>query len=142
MADVFDVSQYILARRGEMTAMKLQKLVYYSQAWHIAWTDNVLFENRIEAWADGPVCIDLFKHHRGVFRVSKLRKGQADHLTDDEKDTVERVLSFYGEKSPQWLSDLTHIEDPWKEARQGIPDRAVSNNEITPRSMGSYYASL
>lgn len=142
MADVFDVAQFILERQGEMTAMKLQKLAYYSQAWHIAWTDNVLFPNRIEAWADGPVCPDLFRVHRGFFRVSKLRSGDSRHLTDDEKDTVERVLEFYGDKSPQWLSDLTHMEAPWREARRGVPDRATSNNEITPRAMGEYYASL
>jgi uncharacterized phage-associated protein len=142
MANVFDVAQYILECRGEMTAMKLQKLVYYSQAWHIAWTDDVLFDSRIEAWADGPVCTELFKVHRGSFRVSKLRKGKADLLTADEKDTVDRVLLFYGDKSPQWLSDLTHMESPWKEGRSGVPDRAISNNEITPASMGEYYASL
>lgn len=142
MADVLDVAQYILEIRGEMTAMKLQKLTYYSQAWHIAWTDNVLFPSRIEAWADGPVCPDLFKLHRGHFRVSKLRSGDARRLTADEQDTIDRVLDFYGDKSPQWLSDLTHMEDPWKNARQGVPDRATCNNEIKPVQMGEYYSSL
>ena len=74
MATVFDVAQYILEKHGEMTAMKLQKLVYYAQAWHIAWTDGPLFDNRIEAWADGPVCPDLFQLHRQAFQLSKLGK--------------------------------------------------------------------
>jgi uncharacterized phage-associated protein len=142
MADVYDVAQYILEQRGEMTAMKLQKLVYYSQAWHIAWTDDVLFSNRIEAWADGPVTPDLFARHRGFFRLSTVRGGDSRCLTEDEKDTIDRVLGFYGAKSPQWLSDLTHMEDPWKNARRDVPDRAISNNEITPDAMGTYYASL
>lgn len=142
MADVFDVAQYILEQQGEMTAMKLQKLAYYSQAWHIAWRDDVLFPNRIEAWADGPVCPDLFAHHRGYFRVSKLRRGAAANLTPDQCDSVDRVLVFYGDKSPQWLSDLTHMEDPWKDARGGVPDRAPSSAEITPQALGTYYASL
>jgi len=46
MATVFDTAAFILREQGAMTAMKLQKLVYYSQAWHIAWTDDVLFHNR------------------------------------------------------------------------------------------------
>jgi len=142
MADVFDVAQYILEQQGEMTAMKLQKLTYYAQAWHIAWTDNILFNNRIEAWADGPVSPELFSKHRGAFRVSTVRGANSAALTDDERDTVQRVLKFYGDKSPQWLSDLTHMESPWLSARRGVPDRAQSKNEITPKSMGEYYASL
>ena len=142
MADVFNVAQFILEQHGAMTAMKLQKLVYYSQAWHIAWTDDVLFDNRIEAWADGPVSPDLFAKHRGMFRVSSVRNATSAELTDVERDTIRRVLAFYGPKSPQWLSDLTHMEDPWRLARHGVPDRAASNKEITPQSMGEYYASL
>jgi len=142
MANVYDVAQYILNRRGEMTTMKLQKLVYYCQAWHIAWTDNVLFSTRIEAWPDGPVSPELFKCHRGRFRVSSVTKGDWHNLTDDEKDTIDRVLAFYGDKSPQWLIDLTHQENPWIEARAGLPPRMGTNREITPESMGSYYSSL
>ena len=142
MANVYDVAQYILEEHGEMTAMKLQKLVYYSQAWHIAWTDNVLFPERIEAWADGPVCPALFAAHKGYFRVSKLRKGSAAELTVDEKSTIRSILKFYGDKSPQWLSDLTHMEDPWRTARHGIPDKQPSSAEITPQVLGEYYASL
>jgi uncharacterized phage-associated protein len=142
MAQVADVAQYILAKQGEMTAMKLQKLVYYAQAWHIAWTDNVLFPERIEAWKDGPVCPDLYKMHAKAFRVSRLRKGDENALTDAECATVDKVLGYYGDKAPQWLSDLTHMEDPWMNARADAPTGAVSNAEISPKSMGEYYASL
>jgi uncharacterized phage-associated protein len=142
MAAVRDVAQYVLESSGEMTAMKLQKLVYYSQAWHIAWTDNVLFPERIEAWKDGPVCPDLFRLHAKAFRVSKLRGGNSQHLCADERDTVDRVLKHYAGKSPQWLSDLTHLEAPWRDARRGLSSGAPSNAEITPQAMGTYYASL
>jgi len=142
MASVFDVAAYILERQGTMTAMKLQKLVYYAQAWHIAWTDDVLFPERIEAWADGPVSPDLFQVHRGSFRVSKLRKGSSSVLTDDERDTIDRVLAFYGNRSPQWLSDLTHKEEPWRTARGALPDRAPCQTEIKPEALGRYYSSL
>jgi uncharacterized phage-associated protein len=142
MANVFDVAQYILGRCGEMTAMKLQKLVYYAQAWHIAWTDDTLFDEKIEAWADGPVCPDLFKLHRREFRISKLSKGVAMRLTDRERKTIDKVIKVYGDKSPQWLSDLTHLEAPWRDAREGLSPRARSDAEITPRAMGRYYSSL
>ena len=51
---VFDVAAYILEQKGSMTTMKLQKLVYYSQAWSLVWDEKPLFEEAIEAWANGP----------------------------------------------------------------------------------------
>ena len=64
MASVFDVAKYILNKKGRMSPMKLQKLVYYSQCWSLAWDDKPLFNNRIEAWANGPVVRDLYTFHR------------------------------------------------------------------------------
>ena len=52
--NVLDIAAYILCKQGAMTAMKLQKLVYYSQAWSLVWDDKPLFRERIEAWANGP----------------------------------------------------------------------------------------
>jgi uncharacterized phage-associated protein len=69
MADVFDVAEYILQKQGSMTAWKLQKLVYYSQAWALVWDQKPLFPERIEAWANGPVSPDLYQKHRGQFIV-------------------------------------------------------------------------
>ena len=52
-----------------MTAMKLQKLVYYCQAWHLAWEGRALFPEAIQAWASGPVCPELYVLHQGYFTV-------------------------------------------------------------------------
>jgi len=142
MANVFDVAQYILKEQGQISAMKLQKLVYYSQAWHTVWADKALFSNKIEAWKDGPVCPALWREHASSFTVSSLSKGRADALNAREKKTVKQVLKFYGKHSAQWLSDLTHAEDPWLRARQGVRHGAASNNEITTRAMQEYYHSL
>lgn len=65
MASVLDVAAYILERRGSMTAMKLQKLVYYSKAWHLVWDEESLFNEPIQAWANGPVVYDLYLEHKG-----------------------------------------------------------------------------
>ena len=43
MATVHDVAAFILERLGSMTAMKLQKLCYYSHAWHLVWEERPLF---------------------------------------------------------------------------------------------------
>jgi uncharacterized phage-associated protein len=143
MAIVFDVAEYILARIGEMSAMKLQKLVYYSQAWTLAWTDRPLFEDEIEAWAKGPVVPALYERHKGTLLLQPgFFGGKPDNLSGDEKDVVNRVLDFYGPKDPQWLSSLTHLEDPWKNAREGLSEGERGNRVISKAAMLEYYSSL
>lgn len=144
MASVFDVAAYILEKRGQTTHMKLQKLAYYAQAWSLVWDEAPLFAERIEAWANGPVVPDLFARLQGKYAVSKqdLRKGTPSHLSSEQKETIDRVLDYYGDRDPQWLSDLTHMESPWLEARRGLSPGERSNHEITHAAMADYYSSL
>lgn len=140
---VFDIAKYILSKTGDISAMKLQKLVYYSQAWSLVWDDKPLFESRIEAWVGGPVVPDLYQEHKGKFIVSfDDFKGNIDSLSDDNKSTIDEVLNAYADKNAQWLSDLTHMEEPWLIAREGLTKSQRGNNEITLVSMGEYYSSL
>ena len=142
MASVFDVAAYILQQQGAMTTWKLQKLVYYSQAWSLVWDDDALFSEEIEAWANGPVVRELYDAHRRMYRMSCLRKGNPDVLTRDQRETVDSVLSFYGDKSPQWLSDLTHMEEPWQSARRGVPEDERGDTIIPKQDLAEYYGSL
>lgn len=144
MVTAFDVARYILNKRGSMSAMKLQKLVYYSQAWSLAWDDAPLFGNVIEAWANGPVVRDLYDAHRGKYQVEAALFDELPktELTPEQVETIDVVLEAYGNKSPQWLSDQTHAEAPWKQARQGLSDGERGNNEISLESMAEYYSSL
>lgn len=142
MANVHDVAAYILKSQGSMTAMKLQKLVYYCQAWSLVWDDKPLFPETIEAWANGPVARALYERHRGRFDVSSWSAGNIDSLTSQERDTIDAVLKFYGHQSSQWLSNLTHQEAPWLEARKGLGPTERGAEEITLSSMAEYYSSL
>ena len=142
MTTVFDVANYILEKKGSVTTWKLQKLLYYSQAWSLVWDEKPLFEEEFEAWANGPVCRDLYHHHRRKFEVSHFPKGDVDVLSDDQKENIDIVLEVYGHKEPQWLSDLTHLEDPWKEARHGLHPGERGNSVITKESMALYYGGL
>ena len=142
MADVFDVAKYILEKQGSMTTMKLQKLVYYSQAWSVVWDEKPLFAEEIQAWASGPVVRELYDEHKGEFQISVLDKGNTDNLKSEEKETIDAVLQAYSDKTAQWISDLTHMEKPWNEAREGIPIGQNCENEITLASMAEYYSSL
>ncbi|HEX4276443.1 MAG TPA: type II toxin-antitoxin system antitoxin SocA domain-containing protein [Bryobacteraceae bacterium] len=142
MANVHDAAAYILAKSGCITAMKLEKLTYYSQAWSLVWDEAPLFDEPIQAWVNGPVCPALYAAHKGMFDVSAWPKGNADALTKEQRDTVDSVLHFYGEKTSQWLSDLTHSERPWIDARCGLAPGERGQNEISHDSMSEYYGSL
>ena len=142
MANVFDVAKYILEKQGPMTTMKLQKLVYYSQAWSLVWDERALFDDEIQAWASGPVVRRLYNEHKGSYLISELGKGNTDNLTATQKETIDAILNAYGSKPAQWLSDLTHMEKPWIEAREGIAPGENCENEITKQSLIEYYSSL
>ncbi|MGH3565500.1 MAG: Panacea domain-containing protein [Pseudonocardia sp.] len=145
MARVVDVATYILEKRGPMTAMKLQKLVYYSQAWHLVWDEEPLFDEPIEAWANGPVVCSLYRQHRGRFTLNgptEITDGDSSRLTDTERETIDAVLRSYGDKSAHWLSELTHSEAPWREAREGLSQRERGDRVISQDSMFMYYDGL
>ena len=144
MATVFDVAKYVLKQLGSITTMKLQKLVYYCQAWSLVWDGKPLFGEDFEAWANGPVCPKLFRKHQGLFIVDeKLFADLPDYeFSKDELETLNAVLDYYGDKDPQWLSELTHKEAPWKESRVGVPIGESCNNIIPKESMQQYYGGL
>lgn len=143
---IFDVANYILKKSGPMTTMKLEKLCYYAQAWSLAWDEIPLFDEDFQAWANGPVCPSLFDTHRGMFLVKPdycdQIKNSSAVFTDDQKETIDTVLRYYGDKTPQWLSDLTHSELPWKNARGATPAGAQCNTIISKESMQQYYGGL
>ncbi|PCJ44573.1 MAG: hypothetical protein COA81_01335 [Alphaproteobacteria bacterium] len=144
MVHVADVAEYILRQTGEITAMKLQKLVYYSQAWSLVWDEQPLFEEEIQAWANGPVVRDLYDCHKGAFRVDTIPNGNPDNLNEDQIETIDMIVNHYGKKSAQWLSELTHMEDPWKCARKeaGLAEGQRGTAVISHASMAEYYSAL
>jgi uncharacterized phage-associated protein len=144
MATIFDVAKYITERTGAVSAMKLQKLMYYAQAWSLVWEEEPLFSSDFQAWANGPVLPALYACHRGMFKVDSSLFADADSssLTDAERGNVDKVLAFYGDKTAQWLSNLTHQENPWLEARDGLPAGASSEAIIPQASIHEYYSSL
>jgi uncharacterized phage-associated protein len=137
-----DVAKYISQKCGTMTAMKLQKLLYYCQAWSLVWDETPLFSEKIEAWANGPVVAALYPYHRGHFEVESWTRGDTQKLSPEQINTVDSVLKYYGDQTAQWLSELSHQEAPWKDAREGIAAGERGDKEITHAAMAEYYGSL
>ena len=144
MATVFDVARYILEQKKVLTTVKLQKLVYYCQAWSLVWDEQPLFDEQIQAWANGPVVSDLFQYHKGKFNVTvkDFPLAKSKNLTSTQKDTINGVLKYYGDKTAQWLVDLAHLEDPWRNARGNCGCGESCNNIISNGSMMEYYSGL
>lgn len=145
MANVRDVAAYVLATAGPMSAFKLQKLCYYSQAWSLVWDDEPLFPERIEAWANGPVVRELYRAHHGMYVVNPGQiTGDISALTQDQRETIEVVLESYGAMTGQQLSELTHAEAPWQKARAraGLRPMDRGNAEITHLDMHEFYEAL
>lgn len=137
-----DVAAYILKKMGPMSTMKLQKLVYYSQAWSLVWDDAPMFTEDIEAWVHGPVVKKLYVMHRGEFSVGAIPGGDPAKLGDDAKETIDMVLEYYGKFSGGDLSAMTHSEKPWIDARLGCDPNEASGSVISLASMAEYYSSL
>lgn len=121
-----------------MSAMKLQKLVFYSQAQTLASRGEPLFSEAIEAWNQGPVVPALFELHRGKFMLSApWPAGDAGRVT--ERSIVDQVIDQYGSFTGEQLSQLTHREAPWLEARRGKPPGVRMRSAITPELIRRYF---
>ncbi len=94
MTTIFNVAAYILNITGTITTMKLQKLVYYSQAYYLVTTGYPLFNEGFQAWRNGPVCPELFALHRGKFLIRKgeLVLPSAEKLNEDSLTEVKSSL--------------------------------------------------
>jgi uncharacterized phage-associated protein len=98
-------------RRRLRTAgvVKVHKLLYYCQGWHLAWFGEPLFEEDVNAWLNGPVVADLW-HDEDKERSLPARR----ELDSAMLNTVEYVVSRYGSLTGKQLIRLTHEEAPWR----------------------------
>lgn len=140
MAGVDDLAAALLVQTGTITTMKLQKLVFYCQAWHLAFTGNPLFPETIEAWARGPVVPKLHRQHRRQYEVSSWPSGNPDRLDGAENRTVEWVVTKYGGFSAEALSRMTHQEVPWIVARGLTSEGEKSSEPISHDQMRAFYS--
>lgn len=139
-----DVASYILDKTGEITAMRLEQLLYYSQAWHLVWEQEPLFHDSIEAWWCGPITPSVYKHHHNLFKVdaSTFPMGDTSCLSASEASSVDGVIDFYGDQSAQWLNDVTKNQGPWRDVCDKAPSGAACGVVIEPAAMIEYYSNL
>jgi uncharacterized phage-associated protein len=141
VADFFVLSAH---EAGEpLTNLKLQKLVYYAQAWWAALNGGPLFNERIEAWVHGPVCPEVyhrFKHNQ--WRPIEDEVDEPESIDEDVNDHLEDVVENYGGMTGWELERLTHSEGPWLKARGDLAPDANCTREISVDEMKAYYLVL
>jgi uncharacterized phage-associated protein len=93
--------------------VKVHKLLYYAQGWHLTWTGEPLFRERIEAWTNGPVVADLWHDEK-----KDRPRPENRLLTGAQLATVDYVVDRYGRYTARDLIRRTHEEDPWREASE------------------------
>ncbi|WAC50298.1 Panacea domain-containing protein [Frigoribacterium sp. SL97] len=137
MTNAVDVAAFITGalKLPLYDTKKLQKLVYFSQAWALAWTGKPLFADDFEAWPDGPVAPAVYR----VQKYEAARLHEPSNLSADEADIVTSVVDFYGQLSYTDLVDLTHEHTPWLDARAGRAPDAPSHVKVPRDAIRTFY---
>lgn len=140
------IARYILEQSPphRMSAMKLQKLLYYCEAWSLAWDDRDIIGEPIEAWSEGPVVRSVWEKTNPAYEVSSGEfTGDLSALDSKAHATIRSVLKFYGERSDGDLGDMIEVEEPWRRARGNHPsDALIPAATIDPEVMKEYYRKL
>lgn len=149
---IFQIAQWFL-NQASMSDKKLQKLCYYAYAWYIVFFNDaeainaesdikVLCEDYFEAWIHGPVCRRLYSKYRQYGWENIPSEEKAPVFNEDVTDLLKQVWNIYGPLSADQLEHLTHQEDPWNQAREGVRFGDACTNKISPLSIFNYYSKL
>ena len=128
----------------QITHLKLQKLLYFAHGWHLAFYDQPLLDERIEAWKHGPVVRTVYKLFKdgGGTPLRYDGKDYLSGLSDETRDLLLGVWKTYGSIDAFDLSKMTHTEDsPWrgKYEQQGF---FHDSDYISDEEMKKYFLNL
>jgi uncharacterized phage-associated protein len=141
MLTALDIARYFLSLSavdkevGElMSNLKLQKLVYYAQGYSLAFYDEPLFDDKIEAWQHGPVVPDLYHKYKkhGDGHILPSKSFNSELYSEQVQKHLRLIYMEFGQFSAWRLRNMTHEEPPWLNAING-------NREITQKSMKNYF---
>lgn len=122
-----------------MTPLKVQKLLYYAQAWHLLAYDKALFDEDMQAWAHGPVVPSVYQEFKAHGYDSIPKYEGAEEIEEASEAILSQVANIYGEFSAKRLEAMTHLEDPWRDARGGLPPEARCEEIIPKDAIKAYF---
>ena len=122
--------------REGITNLKLQKILYFAQAYYLAKFNKPLFNNNIEAWEYGPVVPDVYRKFKKYGSNPIILEEDESSLSEKDKEILKEVWETFGGYSASRLVDIAHAHTPWKDAYDS-EDKIISN-----KSLGEYYRPL
>lgn len=144
-----DVAKYFIWKaqqeKKSITNKKLQKLLYYAQAWNLVFKNKPLFKEDIEAWVHGPTVPAVYHEYKkyGYSPIVDKKIKAARIKKIPNRDVIDAVWEAYGRKyDADYLEILAHNEKPWQVAREGVSSGNVSSNVISLDLMKEYYSRL
>jgi uncharacterized phage-associated protein len=138
MPSSIDVAKFFLAQSNEeagdlVSNLKVQKLVYYAQGFHLAVYDRPLFDDQIEAWTHGPVVPSVYHHykHHGAGSIPVPTDFDPAIFQPEQIELLNEVQQIYGQYSAWRLREMTHEEAPWKNNfRAGAMSQAIPHEDM------------
>lgn len=148
---IFDVANWFLLYKEKMIHEKLQKICYYSEAWHLALYNEKLFnDTKFKALESGPVSPELYNFFKndgfkGFAKVNNLInikdrdiEEKLSEINNDINlvDLLESVWVTYGDKGPLALEVLSCSELPYKNAN------SRKNKIISEKDIKTYFKKI
>lgn len=126
-----EVADYFLASvdadaGDNLSNLKLQKLIYYAQGFHLAMFEKPLFDEPIEAWTYGPVVPRIYRKYKdhGSGGIPAPREFDDRRFDPETRGLLDEVMEVYGQYSAVKLMNMTHEDLPWKcTPSAGVIDR-------------------
>ncbi len=120
MINVQDAAKYFLLRANEdedtsISNLKLQKLIYYAQAFHLAIFEEPLFDEEFEAWTHGPVCPEVYHLYKEFGSDPIKFEVNLKIFSQEQLDILDEVNEIFGQFSAWKLRNISHEDEPWKE---------------------------
>ena len=122
--------------REGITNLKLQKMLYFVQAYYLAKLKRPLFSDKIEAWEYGPVIPSIYHKYKNKGSDPIINEKDTSSLSEEDKNIVKKIWGSFGGYSASRLVDITHAHSPWREANKS------SSQIIHHKAMKEYYAPL
>lgn len=124
-----------------MTNLKVNKLVYFAQAWSLVRLGRKLFDEDILAWPYGPVVKSVYDTFKpcGKNNIEHVYGDYtADKFTSEELNLLMDVALQYGQYTATTLVNITHKKgSPWEQVY-----KAHENNVISISSIKEYFSAL
>ena len=142
------LADFILQKYGPMSHLKLQKLLYYCEAYHLAYFEESIINEDFEAWVHGPVCREVYNSLKGNsvlytdlgFNGNYNPEGELQQvLSSNQFELLSDVLSELSNWSGLELENATHNELPWREARKDLGPADRCENKISKETMKLFY---